>query len=476
MTPNTPKLELDANFSRILQKKREEQLEASKQRLFDSTSMANRSESLFETTTDVKKVENIASMPAAARKDHPVELDNSMMFNKVMNKSWNDLSGDEDSFLALERQCRMDDKKERLLNANDTLLFDVEPPSELWNQTVNQSLTIDALNHSQESSDDDEEETIEISPVKYVGLTRPSTIIEETSSQMESSSKNSSSSSTTNTATKSSLYATASTMNESSAMAATSKESSIKSCNTSLSKSQKASNESSLSLSSSSLSSSNLSKISPLGSQNLHTTTKADRQRRGTFAFKRANYTFFPNENLDPINESECLIDDDDVNNSKSMRVQHVETPKNLRSKTPIKAAEIQKKDLLDFNTPSSKCVAAVTTTPSTKSVTAEVDDTSTKGHNGGDDKDQFNNTLERVDFLLEKGKQILEETPISKRSRDTHHQSMFETPLFSCKRKRLLSEMASMEMLPLPKRGPLIDFSTPEVTNAKRVSKFAGK
>lgn len=465
---------MDANFSRILQKKREEQLEASKQRLFDSTSMANRSESLFETSFNGKKVEIVASMPAAARKDHPVELDNSMMFNKVMNKSWNDLSGDEDSFLALERQCRMDDKKERLLNANDTLLFDVEPPSELWNQTVNQSLTVDALNHSQESSDD-EEETIEISPVKYVGLMRPSTIIEETSSQMESSSKNSSSSSTTNTATKSSLYATASTMNESSAMAATAKESSMKSCNTSLNKSQKANSESSLSLSSSSLSSSNLSKVSPLGLQNVHT-TKADRQRRGTFAFKRANYTFFPNENLDPINESECLIDNDDVNNSKSMRVQHVETPKNLRLKTPIKAAEIQKKDLLDFNTPSSKCLAAVTTTPSTKSVTAEVDDTGTKDDNGGDDKDQFNNTLERVDFLLEKGKQILEETPISKRSRDTHHQSMFETPLFSCKRKRLLSEMASMEMLPLPKRGPLIDLSTPEVTNAKRVSKFAGK
>lgn len=462
MSPSTPKQELDANFSQILQKKREEQLEASKQRLFDSTLLSSRSESLFETNDSVKKMKSVETMSAAAQKDHPVELDNSMMFGKEINKSWNNLSGDEDSFLALERQCNMDDKKERLLNANDTMLFDVEPPSELWNQTVNQSLTIDTLDYS------NDEETIEISPVTYVGLTRPSTIIEETSSQMDSSSKNSSSS-TTNTATKSSLYATASMINESSAAA---KESSIKSCGASFNRSQTAKTEPSSSLSSSSLyslSSSSLSKISPLSSQNVQTSTKDERQRRGTFAFKRANYTFFPNENLDPINESECLIEDNDVSNSKSVRVQHVETPKNLRSKTPIKASEIRKKDLvdLDFSTPPNS-------NPATKLVTAEVEATDANDNNG-DDKDQFNNTLERVDYLLEKGKQIFEETPIAKRSRDNHHQSMFETPLFSCKRKRLLSEMASMEMLPLPKRGPLIDFSTPEVTNTTRVSKFAG-
>lgn len=463
---------MDPNFSRILQKKREEQLEASKQRLFDSTLMASRSESLFETNTRAEKMENVA------RKEQPVDLDNSMLFGKATNRSWNDLSGDEDSFLALERQCRMDDKKERLLNANDTMLFDVEPPSEMWNQTVNQSLTIDTLNQSQD------DETIEISPVKYVGLTRPSTIIEETSSQMESSSKNSSSSSTTNTATKSSLYATASMINESTASAITAKEeSSNKSCDASLSKSQTAKTETS----SSSLSSSSLSKVSPFSSENAHSTTKAERQRRGTFAFKRANYTFFPNENLDPIDESDCSIKDNDVSNSKSVRVHQVETPKNLRPNTPVKATERRKRDLLDFGTPSKEDSATITTpaksvaTPKTVTTPKllaldEVSDSDNNANNGGEDKDQFNNTLERVDYLLEKGKKILEETPISKRTRDNHHQSMFETPLFSCKRKRLISEMASMEMLPIPKRGPLIDFSTPEVTNTKRVSKFTGK
>lgn len=471
LSPSTPKIELDPNFSRILQKKREEQLEASKQRLFDSTLMSSKSESLFETNTSAKKMETIEVASAVTRKDYPAELDNSMMFDKVLNRSWDDLSGGEDSFLALERQCRMDDKKERLLNANDTMLFDVEPPSELWNQTVNQSLPIDTLDQSQD------EETIEMSPVKYVGLTRPSTIIEETSSQMESLSKHSSSSTTTNTATKSSLYATASMVNESTASTAstasavTAKESSNRSCEVSLNKSQMAKADT-LSSSSLSLSSSNLSKVSPLSSQNLHTSTKAERQRRGTFAFKRANYTFFPNENLDPIDESDSLIDDNNLSRSKSERGHHIETPKHLQTKkSPVKAAEVRKKDLLDFGTPAKEAADSAIST----SDNAEVSDTDTDHSisNEEDDKDQFNNTLERVDYLLEKGKKILEETPICKRSRD---HSMFETPLFSCKRKRLLSEMASMEMLPLPKRGPLIDFSTPEVTNAKRVSKFTGK
>lgn len=413
MSPKTPTIGLDANFSRILQKKREEQLEASRQRLFDSTSKC---ESMIDANDTQKKSDSVSSVPIT--KTISEEHENSMMFSKV-NKSWNDLSGDEDSFLALERQCNMDDKKERLMNANDTLLFDIEPPSELWNQTVNQSLTVAALEESQ-STDTDEDDTIEVSPVKYIGMIRPSTIIEETSSQMESSSKNSSASTS---ATKSSLYATAS-------MSESTKETSGKSCD----------------LSTSNQSIKNDSKVEALSEQN-SLTSRADRQRRGTFAFKRANYTFFPNENLEPINESASFTDDVNI---KSPKISKVDTPKHIRLESPIISNfDTPKKDLLNFK------------------VNSKEDDCCE------DVDDRFNNTLERVDYLLEKGKQIIEDTPVAKRS--SHHQSILETPLFSCKRKRLLSEMASIEMLPLPKRGPLIDFSTPEITNKQRISKFTG-
>lgn len=400
ISPSTPTIELDANFSMILKKKREEQLEASKQRLFDSTS--SKGESLIETIEPEHTNERIET-PRCKTKAIP-ELENSMMFCKA-NKSWHDLSVSDDSFLALERQCNMDDKRDRLINANDTLLFDVEPPSELWNQTINQSIAATQLEQVQEEEEDDDDDTIEISPVKYIGLIRPSTIIEETSSQMESSSKNtiySNNSSNNSLPTKSSLYATAST-NDSF------KDLSASSCDTSNdSKSDKTGPT-----------------VTPLRQQSSKM-KKIERQRRGTFAFKRANYTFFPDDHLGCINES---VQSNDEN------IEPAETPK--------------KHDLLNFQT-----------TP--------------KSPSDEPDEDQFNNTLERVDYLLEKGKQIVEETPVSKRN--SHHQSFLETPLFSCKRKRLLSEMASIEMLPLPKRGPLIDFSTPEITKQIRVSKFSGK
>lgn len=330
------------------------------------------------------KCESLGSIPLQKTSD----LDNSMMFGKV-NKSWNELSDCEDSFLALERQCNMDDKREQLMNANDTLLFDIEPPTELWNQTINQSIAIANLDNTQsENRDDVLDETVEISAAIRIS---PSVFIEESVANIESPKENSSSSATTSL-----LSETASTV----------KEVSVKSCDTS--KEQKST-------------SSNDSQIKPL-QPNSHI-TKENRQRRGTFAFKRANYTFFPDENMMPIDESSSISGETSV---------VIDTPT---------------KPLVDIETTPSRATSE-------------------------NDEDQFNNTLERVDFLLEKGKRILEETPISKRS--VHHNSLLETPIFSCKRKRLINEMA-MEMLPLPKRGPLIDFSTPEATKP-RFSKFAEK
>lgn len=388
-----------------MQKKREEQSEASRQRLFDS-----KGESIIESNETNKAQTKIGLTPTGKN-----ELENSMIFKKV-NRSWYDRSGD-DSFLALERQCNMDDKKEQLINANDTLLFDIEPPTELWNQTVSQSVIAENLYDSdfkydyEEERQEDGDETVEISPVKYIGLIRPSTIIEETSSQLNSYNKNGSSS------TKSSLYETASI--DESAISKSDKwiddllagsEAFKSTVDVSTKNNTEIESESSTAKESTNQPIAIALPFEKQSSEQIN----ADRQRRGTFAFKRANYTFFSNENMEPINESEA------------------ETQKNL--------IDLEPND----------------------------DDDSIEN------EDQFNNTLERVDYMLEKGKQILEETPIAKGNR--HHQSLMETPLFSCKRKRLLNEMASIEMLPLAKRGPLIDFSTPQLLNKMFFNKFSDK
>lgn len=371
-------MELDQNFSLILQKKREEQLEASRQKLYESN-LSKLTESTIEhETTDNKNDIISKEIPVKASAD----LENSMFFVRG-NKSFNETSGTDDSFLELERQCNLEDKKEQLLNANDTLLFDVEPPTDLWNQTVNQTSMMPILETSQQSDDSEIEESIEIPPIKYIGMIRPSTIIEETSSQMESSSKNNSS-----LQSKSSSISTNDATNES-----------FKSFESST-------NNSDLTMS----------------DQNTSKSKRFARQsRRETFAFKRRNYTFFPDENLDPINESNVSNAENSTANEISANESMVES-----SQTPKV---------------------------------------------GGD---QFNDTLEAMDYFLEKGRQLIEQTPVAKR--DNLQRSVMETPLFSCKRKRMLDEMASVEMMPLPKRGPLIDFSTPEPIIQPRTGTFFEK
>lgn len=387
-------MELDPNFSRILRKKREEQLEASRQKLFESNA-SRMTESTTEPNTTNQSMSGHEHKESSARKkQETLDLENSMLCggNKLLNES----SCTDDSFLTLERQCNLEDKKERIMNANDTLLFDVEPPAELWNQTVNQTSMMPIFEFSQEiiNEEDEEnkenetcdsvgessEETIEISPVKYIGMIRPSTIIEETSSQMESSNKNNSNS-----------MASKTSLNSSTTESFKSFESSADD------------------------SGSNIFKRSNL--------IKSRRQsRRETFAFKRRNYTFFPEENLDRINESASFAED--MENEKDS-------------------------DLLKFEQNSPK------------------DETK-------NEQDQFNDTLEAMDYFLEKGRQLNKQTPAAKQN--NVQRSVIETPLFSCKRKRLLDEISMMEAMPLPKRGPLIDFTTPEISNQPRTSKFTGK
>lgn len=461
VSPATPKIELDANFSRILQKKREEQLEASRLKL------CNSSASMFDSTVEAshteKKSESLESVPV--KRNVAIELESSM-FGKV-NESWHDLSEGEDSFLALERQCNMDDKRDRLINANDTLLFDVEPPSELWNDTINHTIAeIADLDKIEEGDERSDEDTIEMSSAMLVGITRPSTIIEETSSQVDSTCKS------TNSTYKSvestikgidSSSSACSSFNETSSTIVIVKELSATNCDTTKETDSK-----------------KQTIISPLVKQN--TKVKViERSRRGTFAFKRANYTFFSDENSMPINESvttETSISDSiDFKSAASKESKTVAASPFIASKilTPQRITTT-KNVIVSPNIASSiiKSTVEEPKTPTTKLIDINSEQNSAKKQDeDNNEEDQFNNTLERVDYLLEKGKEILEETPVSKRS--SHHNSLLETPLFSCKRKRLLSEMAS-EMLPLPKRGPLIDFSTPEVIGQSRFSKLARK
>lgn len=379
-SPSTPTISLDANFSKILQKKREEQLEASRLRSFECNASKLSDNTGIQNETDIKSksIDTVTAMKCKPL----IDLENSMLFSNA-DKSSHDLSAGEDSFLAMERLCNMEDKKEQMINANDTVLFEVEPPSELWNQTVNPN-SMNLL--------PDENETFELSPVKHIGLIRPSTIIEETSSQLNSISKNNNSSAS----------------------------SSIKSinCSSKLLSIDEGSDESNKTTEN------HMKTLNSIDVQPLNTHR---RSRRETFAFKRRNYTFFGDENLQAIDESYVSCDDDSSETPKQNFVSEIQL------KTP-------KEDLIKFD---------------------DADESN-------DNPQQFNDTMEAVDFFIEKGKKIIEQTPVA--DRNVFQRSVImETPLFSCKRKRILSEMANTELLPLPKRGPLIDFSTPDNSSRRQ-------
>lgn len=168
-----------------------------------------------------------------------------------------------------------------------------------------------------------------------------------------------------------------------------------------------------------------IEKISPLKlveevspSECIPPTSSEVRRKRDTFVFKKRKYKFFKDEN------------------EQTAPLVVIDSPK-----TPA----IQTKDLISLE--KSPCI--VSGTPS---------------------RDQFNDTIEAVEFFMEKGKQLLERTPQMKSGAN---RTMLETPLFSCKRSRILSEMAAAEMLPIPKRGPLIDLysspDTPATPNARK-------
>lgn len=283
-------------------------------------------------------------------------------------------SGDE-SFLEMERQCQLEERRQRMLEAeaNNTCLLDIEPPPELWEDSIVAQIPV-----LQNLRDDDD--SVQLSPMRMVGLLRPSTIVEETSSQCNSTGENS----TNKNVSENSLESKSSK----SPVDASSSENSI------------------------------VEKISPLKlvqetppppKQDIVLTASAVRKRRETLMLMRRQYKFF-----------------DDENNAPSSPLPGTNSPRTPPTK---------RKDLISFE----KTHVSEYNTP------------------GGD---QFNDTIERVEYFMKRGQELM-----SPQAKSIANRTVLDTPMFSCKRTRKLNEIAAAEMQPIPKRGPLFDFSSPPDT-----------
>lgn len=293
------------------------------------------------------------------------DLDNSMLVTNVSRAESTD-----NSFLEAERLCRLQEEMESELNS--TMLFDVEPPSGLWNQSMvtfargeekgkeesggeRDLEPSDQLSEGDESEEDEQEVSIDIPMLQLVAMNRPSTIIEETSSQCLS------------------------TLNRTP---------------------DEASKGSELQSEESSTSHTSLAIQRPESCVSF----KEKAKQRETLVFKHRK--FFTDDDRESTNSPVA-----------SSQTSEQQTPR-------------EKSDLILFDENSS--------TPSRK----------------------FNDTLEEIDFFMENGKTTLNQTPLTQRNKNV---SILPTPLFSCKRSRVLSELATREAFPMSKRGPLLDlFGSP--------------
>lgn len=299
-----------------------------------------------------------------------------------IDETWCQVS--DESFLEMERQCDFETTIRKGNNTNDNLptfdetqLFDVDPPSEFWNQT-NPSLDKISPDSSQE-----------ITPVVW----RPSTIIEETSSQMSSMNKGDSVSSTSAVSATSAPVAAIANV---------------------------APNEISDDGHKKNLSISSTNSTNSSGSYKSATDILTDSLR-----VTKRKYKFFEDMENDstpiashrrqdnPNNGSNRRFFNNSNSNSPMMRT-GVKTPVTLRKLDERKSSE-------------KNCWG----------------DTPKRNNS------QFNDTLEAIDFIIEEGK----------RHEDARNNTTIApTPLFSCKRTRILNELAAVEMASFSRRGPLID------------------
>lgn len=383
-SPASPSIEFDSTFSRLLMEKRNQKNDSTlNQKMLDHSSSVSDSQ-------DTAHLLEPYRQEIHSTKSRPSMMENSMKISANTTAEL-DLNGDDDSFLEMERQCQFEERRQRIIEAeaNNTLLSDIEPPPELWeDSSVGQAPILQHLR--------DNDNSIQLSPMRMVGLMRQSTIVEETSSQCNST-------------------------------GGTSKNSTIKSVKSeNFDESQSSVPTIYLSSSENSL----IEKISPLKlvletSSPLNKcsvpTALETKNKCETPMFTKRKYKFFK-----------------DKNDYK---------PSSLANTDPPKTPATETNDLISLE--QSPLIA--TDTP---------------------DRDQFNDTIEAVEFFIEKGKRLLEleRTP---QARSGSNRAPLETPLFSCKRSRILSEMAAAEMLPIPKRGPLLDlYSSPDTPSNQNVRK----
>lgn len=364
-------------------------------------SMFNDMSSKWSTLVDVTVGETSAQVNSDMQRG-TIKKGNGVLENSIHVKRNVRLSEvTDESFLEMERQCNLAEKQQQQINdaKNDTQLFDIEPPSELWEESVLTPPILECIRN--------EEKSIEMSPVKLIGLIRPSTIIEETSSQFSSVDDN--------------------TTNKNEHTASSNQSSTPTSPLSQISRH--------FTSSPSTTTDSIVKQISPLELSEVYQNEerkeklpfkdkKNMRNRRETIAFKKRKYKFFTDEN-------------------ESNYTSRYGTPD---PKTPQpRANKCNTPDLINLN----------------ESIACDENSV----------RNEFNDTIEAMDFFMEEGKRLIEQTPIN--NKNSLQQSMLETPLFSCKRSRLLSEMAAIEMMPLSKRGPLLNLlNSPDTRDSQRLTK----
>lgn len=296
---------------------------------------------------------------------------------KTMDDTWLQVS--DESFLEMERKCNMDETlraTDRPESFEETQLFDIDPPSEFWNQTIPTFDILDRTASQQIAAS--EEHSLSTDSSTAMHIRRPSTIVEETSSQMSSS-----------------TASVASSLSSSVKSRILAEQKSVNDCG------------------------------SPKSEHNSTNSSSSFRSTTDdlidTLSIKKRKYKFFADEEITPK-----------VTLSKSVSVRP-----NMPCITPSTVTKRARPLYLQDSK---------TNTPDSKQSSNQ--GTPIMGTPCNTNR-QFNDTLEAIDFMIEEGK---------RQEEAKKNTTIAPTPLFSCKRSRVLNELAAAEMASFSRRGPLID------------------
>lgn len=293
---------------------------------------------------EYSKVTNLADSSALDISVSPPQLDDT----------WCQVS--DDSFMKMEQQCDLDTTKmppSRIsynTSKDETQLFDIDPPSELWNDSV----SVTSIKENQFSIDS----------IQQIETGRPSTIIEETSSQMSSLNRGSD-------------------------------------------------------ISTECSSKRNSEAICEDNSGTETAILQPAKRMINSLGITKRKYKFFTDENEKPeLKRKEIANGDDKSNSVDSLAFESFENSVNISTNSRDEDENI-----------------------------------ANNGANG------FNNTLEAIDFFIEEGRRRADcENNASTSPNSFSTVSSVPSSIFSCKRTKLLNELAGVELGTFSRRGPLID------------------